>query len=273
MQCVKLPRYVLITGFMGSGKSTVSELLRAKTFKVIDSDSFAKNLYKTDDTLKKLVISKFGIEASSNYEDPDKPFDLDFEFAKKEFFKAENDEKRRDLESYICGYLSVNVQFNRELWGYPVVFIEAALTEAIPTLVELLKIKTVIDVSIDDRLRASRLAQRGIDTKTLNERMRLQKYIDFDETITVYPITNNGTIIDLYHQVDDMLKNGFMNSREKYQHFKAYLDNAPEYCRTNTWCYLYYNNKGCSNCPFPCDNRNKDFDEMKEKYLNRKYNG
>lgn len=273
MQCIKPPRYVLITGFMGSGKSTVSEILRNKTFKVVDSDSFVKNLYKTDDTLKKLVISKFGVEASSNYEGPDKPFDLDFEFAKKEFFKEENDNKRRELEAYACGYLSVNIKFQQELWGYPVIFIEAALTEAIPTLIELLNIKIVIDVSIDENLRVSRLAQRGIDEKTVKERMRLQQYPDFTEDITVYPITNNGSVAELFDQVNDMLKNGFLTQDEKYQHFKTYLDNAPGYCKSNTWCYSYYNGKGCANCPFPCNNSNKDFEITMKNYLNRKYNG
>ena len=54
-----MPRFVLITGRMGSGKSAVSDLLRKKHYKVIDTDSEVKKYYEDPDVFK-FIVNTFG---------------------------------------------------------------------------------------------------------------------------------------------------------------------------------------------------------------------
>lgn len=51
-----------LTGGIGSGKSTVAELLRDKGIAVYDSDTRAKELMANDTTLRKALIEAFGTE-------------------------------------------------------------------------------------------------------------------------------------------------------------------------------------------------------------------
>lgn len=55
---------IVITGSIASGKSTVSEYIRNKGYKVIDSDSFAKEILKSDEIDLK-IKDKFGFSSQS----------------------------------------------------------------------------------------------------------------------------------------------------------------------------------------------------------------
>lgn len=55
---------VVITGSIASGKSTVSNFIREKGFKVIDSDSFAKEILRSD-FIDDKVRSEFGFSSTS----------------------------------------------------------------------------------------------------------------------------------------------------------------------------------------------------------------
>lgn len=52
-----------LTGGIGSGKSLISNVFRKLGVSVYDSDSATKNLYLTDNVLKKNIIAAFGKEA------------------------------------------------------------------------------------------------------------------------------------------------------------------------------------------------------------------
>ncbi len=51
---------IAITGGIGTGKSTVSEMIAAKGLRVISSDNAAKELMVTDGELKKRIMAAFG---------------------------------------------------------------------------------------------------------------------------------------------------------------------------------------------------------------------
>lgn len=51
-----------LTGGIGSGKSTVSEILRNKGYVVLDADEIGKKVTAKDEPLLRLLVKEFGIE-------------------------------------------------------------------------------------------------------------------------------------------------------------------------------------------------------------------
>jgi dephospho-CoA kinase len=60
------PRYVGITGGIGSGKSTVTQIFKLLGVPVYDADSMAKRLMEEDEELIDSIQQEFGQEAYSN---------------------------------------------------------------------------------------------------------------------------------------------------------------------------------------------------------------
>lgn len=54
----------LITGLVGSGKSTVGKILREKGYYVIDTDSISADIINNDNTTRAAFMAKFGVKAT-----------------------------------------------------------------------------------------------------------------------------------------------------------------------------------------------------------------
>ena len=249
-------RFILITGKMGCGKSAVSDLLRKKSYTVLDTDSIVKEYYK-EEHIQNIVRAQFGDNAINET-------GVDFNFLKENLFKSENIEKRNVIESALVGMFHTKLLFNKELNSYPVIFIEAALTESLPSLIEDLHITDIIMVGCNENIRHERLLNRGMSEKDIEIRSALQQWIKPKTDINRYDINNDGNLSDLLDSVNTLLSGNLLSKEEKYEHFKKFLDSAPDYCKTNTWCYAFYNSRGCGDCPFPCDRQEKRFIEIKK---------
>ena len=65
-KCQKVPYKVIgITGSISSGKSVVTDYLRSKKYKVIDSDEISKELFNNPRVIK-MIVNAFGIEVLEN---------------------------------------------------------------------------------------------------------------------------------------------------------------------------------------------------------------
>lgn len=60
------PKIIGLTGFMGSGKSTVSSYLKNKGYNVIDADEIVRNLYLKDNLGYKIILETFKDEDLTN---------------------------------------------------------------------------------------------------------------------------------------------------------------------------------------------------------------
>ena len=68
------PLLIGITGGIGSGKTTLSNLLREKNYLVYDADSRAKLLQNTDKSLREKITSLFGQDAYNEAGELNRPF-------------------------------------------------------------------------------------------------------------------------------------------------------------------------------------------------------
>ena len=107
-----------VTGGIGSGKSTVCELLRDRGVAVYDSDSRAKQLMAESDALREQLIAAFGAECY-NAEGLDRAF-----LASKVFG---NEEALQQLNSIVHPAVRADFQAWAEQQSSPYVVLESAI--------------------------------------------------------------------------------------------------------------------------------------------------
>ncbi len=108
-----MPKIVLVTGLIGSGKSAVCKILSDKGFPVYDSDSRTKALYRRQDIARK-VECEIGVDVDhlkGIFETPDKLHRLE---------EIIHPEVLKDFKAFAAGAES------------PVVFFESAIAMSLP---------------------------------------------------------------------------------------------------------------------------------------------
>ena len=187
-----------LTGGIGSGKSTISFMLKEAGFNIIDADSIAKNvLMKYPE-----ILDKVRIEFGSGF------FDWRGDFRRKEFgnhiFRFPK--QRVKYESIIVPYIKNEIYSeidSLEKNGADIVIIDA------PTLIENNlhnDMDYVILVWVDNntqiqRVRARDSLSREEVMNRINAQMSLEKKKDFANII----IENNDTLTKTKNQVDILI--------------------------------------------------------------------
>ena len=257
--------FILITGYMGCGKSTVSEILRDKSYYVLDMDSTIKQMYYKDNGTKNILCQVFGNEAVKDYDKNENTCPPNMEYLRQEMFKPENTEKRKLLMHRILNErLHPIIFFEKydDIYNKPIVFVEAALTESIAEFINVFKVKHIINIQCADHIRRQRLHGRGMTDEDIDNRSRLQHWPVLPYGIKTHIITNYGTADDLALQVDYLLNDkNFIFSTTRLELFKDWLHYIPTYAVDNAICSAFKTSKGCKNCPFPC----KEWLEKKDK--------
>lgn len=188
-----------LTGGIGSGKSTISFMLKEAGFNIIDADSIAKNvLMKYPE-----ILDKVRIEFGSGF------FDWRGDFRRKEFgnhiFRFPK--QRMKYESIIIPYIKNEIYMeidSLEKKGADIVIIDA------PTLIENNlhnDMDYVILVWVDNntqiqRVRARDSLSREEVMNRINAQMSLEKKKDFANII----IENNDTLAKTKTQVDLLIE-------------------------------------------------------------------
>lgn len=154
-----------ITGQIGAGKSYVGDGLRKKGFKVVDADAAVHYLYGTDERLRQKIAEEFG-KAALTSEGVDRKFFADLIFR--------DGTARRRLESLVYPALTEYIV------GQSPDYVEAALFENVPHLVEMLDELWIVTAPAEVRLRRL-TGPRGLSPEDASRRMALQKDKDSDE--------------------------------------------------------------------------------------------
>lgn len=264
-----------ITGLMGCGKSTVSNILKYRHFEVINMDGFAKHLM-LDESIKFKMIKYFGKEVIND----EGQYNTDY--VKSIYFLPEYDSKREEFEE----------EFDTLLGEALYEYFETVGNEGLPIFIEVPSfnttrfericnmfyghLKAVINVGVDEQTRISRLVQnRGMTLDEIKLRGRLQsdledpnnkpKYVN-----TLIEIRNDGDMAKLYDTVRIVLElDNFFDKETKDKIFEHYLSRMPSYVKANMRCYVYYNSTGCGSCPCPCDNSEKHFEDTVKTWLDK----
>ena len=185
-----------ITGGIGSGKSTVSDYLRAKGFLIIDADQISRDIVKKGSHVLMELTQSFGEDF------------LDQEGNLKRQYLAEivfsNIEKKNILDHIMMKEITkiIDNKFNEA--GNLTVFLDAPLLfEA--GLSKNVDITMVVTASKEVRL--SRVSQRdNVDKSHVEDRMNNQMSDDEKIKLADYVIENNGSKEELYLEIDKALK-------------------------------------------------------------------
>lgn len=187
-----------LTGGIGTGKSTVSDILRSKKLKIIDADSIAKEVLEKNPQILEMVRTQFG----SGF------FDWRGEFRRKEFgnhiFRFPK--QRIKYESIIMPYIKQSIEENIKAYekkGEKIIIIDA------PTLIENnlhVEMDYVILVCADNSAQIQRVMSRDKLTKIeavsrINSQMSMEEKKEYANII----IDNNTDLIDTQKQVYDLI--------------------------------------------------------------------
>jgi len=188
-----------LTGGIGTGKSTVSDMFRAGGFKVIDADLIARQVLENYPEILEKVKDEFGIGF----------FDWRGQFRRKEFgnhiFRFPK--QRVKYENIIMPYIinEINEAFERyEKHGEKLVILDA------PTLIENgihAEMDYVILVYADNKTQIQRVKMRD---KMMNSdvlsRVNAQMPLDEKKKYANILIDNNNDVAKTKRQVEDIIE-------------------------------------------------------------------
>jgi dephospho-CoA kinase len=183
-----------LTGGIGSGKSTVADLLTERGAIVIDGDVIARRVVEPGQPALAAIVERFGAEVLAADGTLDRPALAARAFA--------SDEDRKALEAIT--HPAIGAEFVREMSEAPP---DAVVINDVPLLVESQKAaergyEYVIVVEAPRELRLARLEGRGLDRADAEARMAAQATDDERRAVATHLIDNGGTLSDLERQVD-----------------------------------------------------------------------
>ena len=266
-----MARYVLITGKIGAGKSFVSELLRKKRYRVLDSDFYAKYLYEKDKEVFRHVVGKLGPACLKQ----DGTLDLEY---LKSYLLTHDPE---DPENFVWKVATRLASWFSGSTGGEIVFVEAAPTRQIGELIDFLHIEEAIVVSSDEAWRRQRLAEtRGMSEGDIDAFDNIQNIDNIQQifdpanktryratNIKTYYLNNCDDPAVVNARLMDIIEKEIRPTvEEKFALYSRYLERSPDYCKMNAMCYSFYNMGGCNECPFPCSQKDPDFKEANRRY-------
>ena len=184
---------VALTGGIGSGKSTVAEILEECGAIVIDSDQLAREVIERGSPGYDSVVKAFGDEILLDG-------DIDRKHLAEIVFKDET--KRQLLESIIHPLVRERAELIMKK-----VPSDSVIVTQIPLLVETdgaKRFDCVITVSIADELRRQRLLERGMKDYEISKRIAAQVDDAAREAISHYVLKNNGSRDELQRSVEEL---------------------------------------------------------------------
>ena len=176
---------IVISGKIGSGKSTVCKLFEDHGYIVISSDMMAKKLIRTNETIKKKLIESFG--ADIIHKD-------DISLKKLRSILCSSEENKRMIDAIVHPVfyreLNIVISSNKDK-----LVIEIPLIE---TCHHIDTDYTLVYIETDKDIRKHRfLEKKDTDENIFESLNELQKIKDLSSIDHRYTIFNNGNIDDL----------------------------------------------------------------------------
>lgn len=190
--------WVGLTGGIGTGKSTVSRILRQSKMAVIDADELAREVVKKDSQGFKEVVKAFGSSiVSQNGE-------LDRKALGQKVFSDQS--KLKVLENIIHPLVrSLSLQKKKELAqnGEKIAFYDVPLLFE-KNMEELFD--QIVVVNCDPQIQKRRLIERdGFSSEEAERRISSQLSLEEKVRAAHFTIHNNGSLEDLEKQVAELI--------------------------------------------------------------------
>jgi dephospho-CoA kinase len=185
-----------LTGGIGSGKSTVADLLRAKGATIIDADQVARDVVEPGTPALAQLVERFGAEILDAEGRLDRPRLGRLAFV--------DEQSREDLEAIT--HPAINREFLRRVQAAPA---DAIVVCDVPLLVESPKARGrgyrfVVVVEAPRELRLERLEARGVPKEDAQARMAAQASDEERREVATHVIDNSGDRAHLERQVDEV---------------------------------------------------------------------
>jgi len=185
-----------LTGGIGAGKSTVSELLAARGAVIVDADQVARAVVEPGQPALQKLVERFG----------EGILDADGRLARGALAKVAfaDDESRLDLEAIT--HPAINEEFTRCVAEAPS---DAIVVLDVPLLAESEQARkrpyqTVIVVEAPREVRLARLEARGVDRADAEARMVAQADDEERRKLATYVVDNAGDRAALERQIDEV---------------------------------------------------------------------
>jgi dephospho-CoA kinase len=187
---------VALTGGIGSGKSTVADMLRTRGAVIVDADAVARHVVEPGTPALAQLVERFGPEIIGPDGSLDRPGLGRVAFA--------SDAARKDLEAIT--HPAINEEFLRQITEAPP---DAIVVCDIPLLVESTQAAArgyhdviVVEAPLDVRL--ARLEARGVSADDARARIKAQATDEQRRAVATYVVDNTGSLDDLTPQVDEI---------------------------------------------------------------------
>lgn len=186
-----------VTGGIGSGKSAVCRIIASEGIPVYDSDSAAKRLYQTDDSLLDAIEGAFGCSVRKPSGEFDKAKLTELAFSSKDnLAKLDGIVHPAVLKDFVR-WMVMN-----ESNGERAVAMESAIVMDLPEFLKHLDKIILVDAPLE--LRLERAAARDhVPKSSIIQRIAAQR---FDVSKADAIIRNSGTIEDLKKETDNALR-------------------------------------------------------------------
>jgi dephospho-CoA kinase len=181
-----------LTGGIGSGKSTVAELLRARGAVVVDADAIAREVVEPGMPALAAIAERFGRDVLRPDGSLDRPA-----LAKKAFA---DEESRKALEAIT--HPAIGELFLKRVAGAPP---DGVVVHDVPLLVESTRgyqYGAVIVVEAPREVRLHRLEARGVPRDDAEARMAMQASDEERRKVATWVVDNGGDLAALQKQID-----------------------------------------------------------------------
>lgn len=188
-----------ITGLIASGKSTLSNYLKEKGYKIFDADYEVKKLYSNNDFLN-ILKKAFPTAFVNSILNKDILAQIVFS----------NLIKKNKLENLIHPIIEMKCdEFVKDNANEKVIFLD------IPLLFEVgwdKKCNEIILVVIDKEIQKIRYIERGGKAELFEKIIKNQGYIEDKKSKSTYIIENNDSIKKFYDKIDKVMEKLSKNS-------------------------------------------------------------
>jgi dephospho-CoA kinase len=185
-----------LTGGMGSGKSTVADLLVQRGAVVVDADAIAREVVEPGTPALAALVERFGEGILAADGTLDRPALGAVAFA--------DVQSREDLEAIT--HPAINTAFLEAMQAAPA---DAVVVCDVPLLAESKAAQArgypvVVVVEAPLVLRLDRLVGRGVDRADAERRIAAQATDEQRRELATHVVDNSGDLADLERQVDDL---------------------------------------------------------------------
>ena len=216
-------KYIIITGQIASGKSSISELIkeRNKNYLVLDADDQIKELYKRGAELYKVLVNEFGDSILNEKGNISKA-----KLRRTVFLNDENREKLNELTHPVILKNMVSLAKESEA---DVVFLQIPLlNESINILKKLVNIDEIWNITASDEVRFNRLMSRkGMTEEIAHRIMEIQSEFESDD-FDILSIENNGDYEELNNKLNLLFDNSCIKEEKKTGFFGRFKKNKKE---------------------------------------------